>query len=77
MSKNSSKQNLEPAHRVYRSRRDLFIDNLVGGVAWGFGSVMGATVIVAIILLILAQVQTLPFVGNVVRIVIEEVRKYQ
>ena len=31
------------------SKKDIIVGNFLGGLAWGFGSVMGATIVVAII----------------------------
>ncbi len=35
------------------SKKQIIIGNFLGGLAWGLGSVVGATIIVAIIILIL------------------------
>ena len=67
----------EPAYQVYRSRHRLFIDNLVGGVAWGVGGVIGATVVVAVILFVLAQLENFPFIGNIAKNIVEEMQSYQ
>jgi hypothetical protein len=72
-----SKEKVELAHRVYRSRQALFIDNMIGGIAWGAGSVMGATVVVAVIGLILSQLVRVPLIGSYISDVVEEVEKYQ
>ena len=32
-----------------RKKRDIIFRNFLGGIAWGLGSVIGATVVVAII----------------------------
>lgn len=42
-------------------KRDILISNFLGGLSWGVGSVIGATIVVAIILKILSFV---PFVNN-------------
>lgn len=67
----------EPAHRIYRSRKDLFIDNLLGGIAWGFGGVIGATVVVAIIGIIIARLETTPLLGAYISSLLEEVQRQQ
>ena len=36
-------------------KRDIMLGNFLGGLAWGFGSVVGATIVVAIILGVLGN----------------------
>jgi hypothetical protein len=38
---------------VFRKKRHLMWANFLGGLSWGFGSVMGATLLVAIVLVLL------------------------
>jgi hypothetical protein len=45
-------------------KRDIMVGNFLGGLAWGFGSVVGATIVVAILLGILGN---LPWVGDFTR----------
>lgn len=37
----------------YISKKDIIIGNFIGGVAWGFGTVIGATIIAALLIGIL------------------------
>jgi len=43
----------------------------------GFGSVLGASVLVAIFIYIIAQIQVVPFLGDFVQDVIKEVKNVQ
>lgn len=45
-------------------KRDIMINNFLGGVAWGFGTVVGATVIVAIIISILRAIGIFDALGD-------------
>ena len=47
---------------------------LVKGIMVGFGSVLGASVVVAIFIYIIAQLSVVPFVGDFVQDVISEVK---
>ncbi len=49
---------------VYRKKRHLFLANFLGGLAWGLGSVLGATLIVATILFLLNALGGLPIIGD-------------
>ncbi|KKQ72169.1 MAG: DUF5665 domain-containing protein [Candidatus Gracilibacteria bacterium] len=45
--------------------------SLVKGLAFGFGSILGATVIVALFIFILSQIQLVPVVGDFVKSLLE------
>lgn len=45
------------------SKKDLIISNFLGGLAWGLGTVIGATVIVAILGYILKMLGVFEFLG--------------
>jgi hypothetical protein len=62
---------------VHKNRRTIFVNNLIGGVAWGVGSVLGATIVVGLLGLIFIKTEKIPIVGDFVRIVIEQVEKGQ
>lgn len=45
-------------------KRSIIVNNFLGGLAWGLGSVIGATVIVAILIGLLRSVNFIPGLGN-------------
>ncbi|EKD90648.1 MAG: hypothetical protein ACD_30C00112G0089 [uncultured bacterium] len=47
-------------------KRDIVLGNFLGGLSWGVGSAIGATVVVAIILGLLGQLNFIPGVGDIV-----------
>jgi len=55
------------SHMVARgdiSKRNILLANFIGGIAWGLGTVVGATVIVALLLWILSFFNYIPVIGN-------------
>lgn len=46
-------------------KHDIIVGNFLGGLAWGLGTVIGATVIVAILVGFLRIFHFLPVIGNV------------
>lgn len=42
----------------------LIFNSLLSGIAWGFGSVIGATIVVGLLLLFLGFFDTAPIVGE-------------
>lgn len=50
----------------YISRKELQVQNFLRGMAFGAGSVLGATVIIAILLWVLSFFDTVPFLGPII-----------
>lgn len=50
--------------RVYLSTARVIINNFLGGLAWGFGTVLGATVVVGLVILIFSKLNSLPVIGQ-------------
>ncbi|MEK7551156.1 MAG: DUF5665 domain-containing protein [Patescibacteria group bacterium] len=57
---------MEPHENVKQSRKNLIINNFIGGVAWAVGATVGLAIIVTILGLILRNINLVPFVGNFV-----------
>jgi len=57
---------VEKYETVHRPFKDIFFNNLLGGIAWGLGATVGASIVIAILSLILKNVNLVPFVGNFV-----------
>ena len=54
--------------KIYlRSRRRIFFDNFLGGVAWGVGSVIGATLVIGLLSLIFVRMKRIPLFGELVQ----------
>lgn len=51
---------------VFRKKRHLMLTNMLGGIAWGFGTVIGATIFVALLVLLLNWLGGIPYIGQVV-----------
>ena len=47
------------------TKRRIIVNNFLGGLAWGLGSVIGATIIVALLFWILSWIKWVPVVGEV------------
>jgi hypothetical protein len=50
--------------RVHLPTGKVILNNFLGGLAWGVGTVLGATVIIALIILLLSKLSAIPVVGN-------------
>lgn len=54
-------------------KRIIIVNNFLGGLAWGLGSVIGATVIVAILIGLLRSVNFIPGLGDLTSQIMENV----
>jgi hypothetical protein len=55
---------MEKYEQVKNSKRQIFINNLIGGIAWALGATVGLALIVGILTLILKNVNVIPVVGS-------------
>ncbi len=46
------------------NKKEIFLNNFLGGLAWGLGSVVGATIVVALLISLLKFVNFIPILGN-------------
>lgn len=51
----------------YVSKKRLYIENFIRGVFFSVGSILGATIVVALLLWILSLFNNVPFIGEIVR----------
>jgi hypothetical protein len=63
--------------RVHVSTPRLVISNFLGGIAWGFGTVLGATVVVALLVFILSKLDAVPLLGDIVSNILENIQPTQ
>ncbi|OGY29599.1 MAG: hypothetical protein A3F35_02880 [Candidatus Woykebacteria bacterium RIFCSPHIGHO2_12_FULL_45_10] len=52
----------------------MAFNNFLSGLAWGVGSVLGATVIVAVILVLISKLDTAPIIGKYVSSVMDYIQ---
>lgn len=56
----------EKYHNVSHSRKDIIVNNFLGGIAWGVGSAIGATILIAVLGLLISRIDYIPAIGNIV-----------
>lgn len=55
---------------IHKNRKEIFLNNFLGGLAWGIGVTIGLTLFLAILAFIASNIDTVPIVGNYVSAVI-------
>ena len=57
-----------------KSRKKVMFDNFLGGMAWGVGSLIGATIVVGVLGSLIVFTRNVPLLGSIVDIVREQVQ---
>ncbi len=57
----------------YIKKKDIIIGNFLGGLAWALGSVIGATIVVAILFSMLKTINFIPIVGSFIGGVMDQI----
>jgi Domain of unknown function (DUF5665) len=57
--------------RVKESKKQLVLNNFIGGISWAFGAIVGVAIVVSLLGLILKHVNLIPYVGNFVAQVLD------
>lgn len=55
---------MEQHESLHRNKKEIVINNFIGGLAWAVGATVGLAIIVAILGLIVKNINLVPFVGN-------------
>ena len=54
----------------HKNKKEIFVNNFIGGIAWALGATVGLAIIFIILGLIVKNINLVPFVGNFVADVI-------
>jgi len=61
--------------RIYISTGKVIFNNFLGGLAWGFGTVLGATVVVGLVIIILSKLHNIPFIGDFFSSILQDIQQ--
>ena len=50
--------------RIHISTGKVILNNFLGGLSWGFGTVLGATLVVALVIFVLTKLNDVPIIGD-------------
>lgn len=56
----------EKHEHVHKSLKRIFVNNFIGGIAWGLGATVGVAVLLAILGFIFSKVNLVPVIGTFV-----------
>ena len=58
------------------SYKEIMFKSFVSGTFWALGTAIGAGIVLALLSIVLNKTSDLPFIGNIVRFVINQVNLY-
>ena len=62
---------MERYEQVKESRKRIFFNNFIGGIAWALGATIGLALIVGVLTLILKNASLVPVIGNFIADIIK------
>lgn len=57
---------MERHEQIHKNRLEIFLNNFLGGIAWGLGATVGVSIFFAIFAFLLSKINLIPFFGNFV-----------
>lgn len=57
-------QPTEKYQEIERPKKEILLNNFLGGISWGLGATVGVSVIVSILIFILHYIGFIPIIGN-------------
>ncbi len=61
---------MEQYNAVKANRKQIFVNNFIGGISWALGATIGLTLIVVVLGIVAKNINLVPFVGKFVADVI-------
>lgn len=61
--------------QVQYSKREIFVNNLIGGIAWGLGATVGISLLLTILGLFLHYINFVPFIGSYITSIVDYVNQ--
>ncbi len=71
----AGRQDLQNFEKVTMSRKDILINNFLGGIFWSLGTLVGATIILGIVGYFLSRVDFVPLISNWTSSILETTMK--
>lgn len=64
---------VEKFEQVNRSKREIILNNFIGGISWGIGVTIGLAIFIGVLTLIAKNIDFVPIVGDFIAQIINYV----
>ena len=61
--------------KIFMNKKQIIINNFIGGVAWGFGATIGLALVLALLGFLVGRVDLVPIVGDFFANILEYAQK--
>jgi len=55
---------MEAHERINRGKQEIFVNNFIGGIAWGLGATVGLAIILTLTGFLLGKIGLVPIIGD-------------
>jgi len=66
---------MQKYEEIHRNRKDIILNNFLGGIAWGLGATVGVSLVIALLSIIAHYINVIPIIGKFISDVIDVVLK--
>lgn len=57
---------MENHEHIHKTKKEIFFNNFLGGIAWGLGATVGVSIFFAVLAFLVSKINLIPVVGNFV-----------
>ncbi|OGY22265.1 MAG: hypothetical protein A2126_03470 [Candidatus Woykebacteria bacterium GWB1_45_5] len=61
--------------KIHISTGKVVLNNFLGGLAWGFGTVLGATLVVGLVIFVLSKLNSIPIIGDFINDILQGIQQ--
>lgn len=62
---------LEKHEHIHKGKKEIFINNLIGGIGWSFGAILGTALLLGLLTVVARNVNLVPIIGEFISNVID------
>ncbi len=49
---------------VHRGKKEIFFNNIIGGIGWSFGAILGTALLIGILSILARNINLVPVIGD-------------
>lgn len=57
---------MQPHEKIHGKIKQIVVNNFIGGISWGLGATVGASIVLAVFGIIFSKINLIPVVGDFV-----------
>lgn len=57
---------MQPYEKVLMNRKQIIVNNFLGGIFWGLGATIGLAIVLAVLGFVVGRLDWVPVIGNII-----------